>query len=91
MAGPSCSHFDGTVAKPRSSVCEECGDTHSLRLCTICGHVGCCESHKAHATAHARLMGHPIIKSLPIDEVHFTWCYICDRYLDEAPSPSPSP
>jgi uncharacterized UBP type Zn finger protein len=76
-----CPHFDGTVATPRTETCEECGSNSNLRLCTRCGHVGCCESQKGHNTAHAKAAGHPIIKSLPMKEGHFTWCYECNDYV----------
>jgi uncharacterized UBP type Zn finger protein len=77
----ACTHFDGTVVSPRSDSCEECGSTFNLRVCTACGHVGCCESQQGHNTLHARASGHPIIKSVPVGEGHFTWCYTCRRYL----------
>ena len=43
--------------KPSANGCEEClkmGDTWvHLRMCLICGHVGCCDSSKnKHATKH---------------------------------------
>lgn len=90
MTFSSCSHFDGKVARPRSDRCEGCGATDALRVCTSCGHVGCCESQHGHNTEHARMSGHPVIKSLPLEEGHFTWCYVCGKYLEEAPQPSPS-
>ena len=50
-------------------VCEECiklGDTWvHLRLCLICGHVGCCDSSKnKHATKHFQKVAHPLIRSI---------------------------
>jgi CPA1 family monovalent cation:H+ antiporter len=77
----ACSHFGGHVAEPRSSQCEECGSVVNLRVCTTCGHVGCCESQQGHNTAHAKASGHPVIKSLPMGDGHFTWCYTCNAYL----------
>lgn len=76
-----CEHVTDTVAEPRSDVCEECGSRFSLRLCTECGHVGCCESQRAHNTTHYRATGHPIIKSLPLRRGSFTYCYECRRYV----------
>jgi uncharacterized UBP type Zn finger protein len=76
-----CTHFDGSVAKPRTEGCEECGSTFNLRVCTTCGHVGCCESQKGHNTAHAKAVGHPVIQSLPLGN-GFTWCYTCNAYVD---------
>ena len=42
----SCPHFDGTTAEPRAAVCEGCGSTFNLRVCTTCGHVGCCNRRR---------------------------------------------
>ena len=78
---PSCPHFDGTTAEPHADRCEECGSTFNLRACTTCGHVGCCESRHGHNTAHAKQSEHPVIKSLPIRDGHFTSCYRCRRYI----------
>lgn len=77
----ACPHFDATLHAPLSDRCEECGSDFNLRVCTACGHVGCCESQQAHNTEHAKATGHPIIKSLPLRDGHFTWCYTCRRYL----------
>ncbi|HJZ83952.1 MAG TPA: UBP-type zinc finger domain-containing protein [Polyangia bacterium] len=77
----SCTHFNGRVEPPRANQCEECGSTVNLRVCTSCGHVGCCESQLGHNTAHAKASGHPVIKSLPLEEAKFTWCYECHAYL----------
>ena len=79
--GGECRHASDRVAAPRAQTCEECGSTYNLRVCTSCGHVGCCESQLAHNTAHARDSGHPVIKSMPVGEHSFTWCYACHRYV----------
>jgi uncharacterized UBP type Zn finger protein len=79
----TCTHFDGHVTAPRGDRCEECGLTTNLRVCTACGHVGCCESHHGHNTAHAKASGHPVIKSMPLGGPRgFTWCYACNAYID---------
>jgi CPA1 family monovalent cation:H+ antiporter len=78
---PSCPHFDGTTKAPRGQACESCGSTFNLRVCTTCGHVGCCESQQGHNTKHAKESGHAVIKSMPVGDGHFTWCYECKRYL----------
>ena len=60
--------------------CLEClrlGDTWvNLRICMICGQVGCCDDSKnKHATKHFHATGHPIMKSLkPGDD--WMWCYV---------------
>ena len=47
-----------------------------LRLCLICGHVGCCDKSKnKHATGHFHSTGHPIIESFEPGE-DWRWCYI---------------
>ena len=80
-AKEACVHFDGSVADPVSDECQECGSRVNLRVCTECGHVGCCESQQGHNTAHAQESRHPVIKSLPLGERSFTWCYDCNRYI----------
>lgn len=82
MPPTRCTHHHGPSAEPRSSACEGCGSTFNLRVCTTCGHVGCCESQAGHNTAHARATGHPIIRSLPLGPGAFTWCYACNAYVD---------
>ena len=77
----SCPHVGPTFAEPRTDQCEECGSRVNLRVCTTCGHVGCCESQQGHNTAHAQASGHPVIKSIPVTEGHFTWCYTCKAYV----------
>ena len=76
-----CSHVTGETAAPRAAACEECGSKFNLRVCTECGHVGCCESQMGHNTAHFHTTGHPTIKSLPLGQHSFTWCYLCRRYV----------
>lgn len=67
-------------------VCPECvklGDSWAhLRICMLCGHVGCCDSSKnKHATAHFRSSGHPIIKSIEPGE-DWAWCYVDEVFLE---------
>jgi uncharacterized UBP type Zn finger protein len=66
--------------------CEDClligASWVHLRLCMICGHVGCCDSSKSkHATAHFRITGHPIMKSFEPGE-KWGWCYVDELELD---------
>ena len=82
-----CTHLDLIRdVTPSADGCEEClalGDTWvHLRLCLICGHVGCCDNSKnQHATKHFHATGHPIIRSFEPGE-DWMWCYI-DRTLIE--------
>ena len=77
-----CPHIAGIKeAAPNGKKCEECGSDFNLRVCITCGHVGCCESQQAHNTKHAKAVHHPIIKSLPVSDKSFIWCYECNDYL----------
>lgn len=75
VLGAGCAHLHalGQPAEPRSRVCEECAEERLLRVCLTCGHVGCCDSHRGHATAHARESGHPLIESWKGGA--FVYCY----------------
>ena len=70
---------------PNEEVCAECVKNNykwvHLRLCTLCGHVGCCDSspHK-HATRHFHETAHPIIYSLEQGE-NWAWCYADERFV----------
>jgi uncharacterized UBP type Zn finger protein len=81
LYGLKCSHI-GQIrdVTPSANGCEECltaGDTWMhLRMCLVCGHVGCCDNSKnRHATKHFHLTGHPVIKSLEAGE-DWKWCYV---------------
>ncbi len=76
-----CKHFDQIKAvEPNTpNGCEECLESGDewlhLRLCLICGHVGCCDDSKnTHATKHFKRTKHPLIKSFEPDE-EWIWCY----------------
>ncbi len=84
-----CTHLDQVrEVTPSADGCEDClaiGDTWvHLRMCLICGHIGCCDSSKnRHATKHFRDTGHPVMKSVePGDD--WAFCYIDKIYF---PSP----
>jgi uncharacterized UBP type Zn finger protein len=71
---------------PSAQGCEEClqmGNTWMhLRLCEICGHVGCCDSSKnKHATKHFDTTNHPIIKSFEPGE-EWGYCYVDRIFLE---------
>ncbi len=75
-----CSHLDQIkYTTTEVDVCEECvklGDRWvHLRMCLICGHVGCCDSSKnKHATKHYHATEHPLIRSIEPGEA-WVWCY----------------
>jgi len=81
MLQETCSHLDQIKnPSPNADGCEEClkmGDSWvHLRLCEICGHVGCCDSSKnKHATKHFRKTKHPIMRSLEQGE-DWGWCFV---------------
>ena len=76
-----CEHLDQIRDVASSSEgCDEClkiGDSWvHLRICRICGQVGCCDSSKnKHATNHFLETGHPIIKSFEPGE-DWSYCFI---------------
>jgi CPA1 family monovalent cation:H+ antiporter len=66
--------------EPRTEGCEECmasgGEWVALRMCTTCGHVGCCNSSDGnHAQKHYEETGHPVMKSIEADE-DWHWCFV---------------
>ena len=85
-----CSHLDQIQeVAPKSEGCADCialGDSWvHLRLCRICGYVGCCdESKNKHASQHFHQTGHPIIKSFEPEE-DWGWCYVDEIYFEELP------
>lgn len=81
-----CTHIEqARDVSPRTNGCEECIAGHyqwvHLRMCLVCGHVGCCDSSKfKHATKHFEATGHPIMKSIEPGE-NWSWCYIDETYV----------
>ena len=77
----TCTHTDLIkVTEPGKHVCEECvkmGDRWvHLRMCLICGNVGCCDSSEnKHATKHFHDVGHPLMRSIEPGET-WVWCYV---------------
>lgn len=92
----ACTHLDTiAAAAPSSPGCEDClavgsGWVH-LRRCTVCGHVGCCDSSpNRHATQHFRTAGHPVVQSYEPGEEWY-WCFVDQLGFEleqEGPSPS---
>jgi predicted ester cyclase len=80
VADKPCSHLaDIKVTEPTVDVCEDCvaqGDIWpALRMCLICGYVGCCDTSKnKHMKQHYEKTGHPIFRSIRMDE-GWIWCY----------------
>jgi uncharacterized UBP type Zn finger protein len=76
-----CTHKDQIKdVRPSAQGCEEClkmGDRWvHLRMCMVCGHVGCCDSSKnKHASKHYHATGHPIARSMERGE-DWMWCFV---------------
>ncbi len=83
----TCSHLDQIQkVKPHTKGCEECLKTGDkwvhLRMCLVCGHVGCCDSSKnKHATRHFLETKHPVMRSIERGET-WGWCYLDEAYLE---------
>jgi hypothetical protein len=83
MEEPICTHLDAVrvLELPDPLLgCEDClasgGWWVHLRMCHVCGRVGCCDqSPNHHATAHFHASGHPLIRSAEPGE-QWTWCYL---------------
>ena len=81
-----CSHINQIEnVHASSSGCEDCLKTGSdwinLRICLICGHVGCCDSSpNQHATKHYHATDHPVIQSFNPGE-SWIYCYPDDALL----------
>jgi uncharacterized UBP type Zn finger protein len=91
-----CTHLDQVRAvEPRTPQgCEEClksgGWWVHLRLCLVCGHVGCCDdSPNKHATRHFHETSHPIIRSFEPGE-DWGWCYVDEVMMEPAPEAKPT-
>ncbi len=95
MKPAKCSHRSQIQdVKPRTQGCEECLKTGDrwveLRVCRICGHVGCCDSSKnKHATRHFQETGHPVIRSFE-PGASWSWCYV-DRQMAQPSAPGAGP
>ena len=71
---------------PSGAGCAEClasrGWWLHLRRCAKCGHIGCCDqSPGQHATAHAKAVGHSVIRSYEPGEDWF-WDYTSDEFFE---------
>lgn len=71
---------------PSGAGCEEClrtgGRWVHLRICRICGHVGCCDNSPGkHATGHFHETGHPVMQSFEPGE-DWMWCYVDKVYIE---------
>ena len=84
-----CTHMDQirevTPNSPDSCpTCVEMGDPWvHLRICLVCGNVGCCDNSKnKHATAHYRGTGHGLLQSYQPGE-SWRYCFIDEQMLPD--------
>ena len=98
MSDEQCTHLSVEMAEvePSSAVCDRCVQAGStwvhLRVCTTCGHVGCCDSSpNRHATRHWQAHpDHPIIRSYEPGE-DWWWCFVDQLWFDvDGAPPAPS-
>ncbi len=93
MSSVACTHLDTAVVLELPDPlggCEDCleigGRWVHLRMCLVCGKVGCCNSSpNRHATAHFHESGHPLVRSAEPGE-DWWWCYVDDVSLAPAGS-----
>lgn len=88
-ADKPCSHLAAArVFEPASDECAECvalgGFWPALRMCLVCGYVGCCDtSVSKHMRAHFEATGHPIFRSIRLEE-RWIWCYEDAAFFERA-------
>jgi monovalent cation/hydrogen antiporter len=82
----SCMHLElapHEISPLGSVICEDCiregTRTVHLRICLICGKVGCCDSSPGrHAERHAHVENHAVMRSIEPGE-SWRWCYVDER------------
>jgi CPA1 family monovalent cation:H+ antiporter len=82
LGAGGCEHLRavGEHPVPQDPECSDCvregtSPVH-LRMCLVCGNVGCCDSSVGqHATRHFQETGHPIMCSAEPREL-WRWCYV---------------
>ena len=79
----ACDHVPEQHEAARANACEECGSRFSLRVCSKCGHVGCCDSQRGHARTHYHETGHPVMRAKTASGRGFIWCYADNRYVGD--------
>jgi hypothetical protein len=81
----SCQHLaaaaDPQPLTPYADGCPSCvsegfTDWVHLRVCLVCGVVGCCDSSpRRHLSKHAADAGHPVMRSYEPGE-SWRWCFV---------------
>ena len=90
--GAMVGRFEPSVVASGSG-CVECleagGWWFHLRRCAQCGHIGCCDNSPGqHATEHARVSEHPVIRSFEPGEDWF-WDYGSGEFIAGPPLAPP--
>lgn len=91
MSSSPCSHLASVqILEGPDEVdgCETClvegGHWVHLRMCMTCGEVGCCDdSVGQHARKHAEAQGHPVVRSIEVNEA-WSYCYVDDAIFQIA-------
>jgi predicted ester cyclase len=84
-----CSHLaQARVFEATAHECAECvaggGFWPALRMCLVCGYVGCCDtSVSKHMRAHHEATGHSIFRSIRLQE-GWGWCYEDAAFFERA-------
>jgi hypothetical protein len=82
----TCEHMsEAREVPPSGDGCVECLQEGSrwvkLRMCLVCGHVGCCDTSPGrHATHHHHETGHSVMQSYERGDT-WGWCYVDQTYL----------
>lgn len=82
----NCAHLHMIkVVDTDMDVCEDCvnlgDDWPALRMCLVCGYIGCCDTSKnKHMKQHFQETNHPIFRSIRLDE-SWVWCYEDDAFF----------
>lgn len=87
MAERTCEHESQAAdgVEPDGDGCRVCHEEGTrwvhLRMCRVCGQVGCCDSSPGrHATRHFHDTGHAVMQSFEPGET-WGWCYVDQAYL----------
>lgn len=93
MTRSACEHLSELhpVSPGTPNGCAECLETGGrwvhLRMCLVCGHVGCCDqSPGQHATKHFHATSHAVMRSLERGD-DWGWCYVDELFIEPAPRP----
>jgi hypothetical protein len=84
-----CSHLaQARVFEATTHECSQCvesgGTWPALRMCLVCGFVGCCDtSASKHMRAHHEATGHSIFRSIRLRE-GWGWCYEDAAFFERA-------